>query len=57
MFWAALFSTAVAFSLIWAFITESWINAASFIQAETKQIQTYKPSQKTNQSLTELLVS
>ncbi len=57
MFWAALFSTAIAFSLIWAFITQSWMSAASFIQAETSQIQTYKPSAKTNQNLTELLVS
>ncbi len=57
MFWAALFSTAVAFSLIWAFITQSWINAANFIQAETSQIQTYQPNAKTNQNLSELLIS
>lgn len=56
MFWAALFSTAVAFSLIWAFMSQSWMNAAAFIQAETSQIQSYKASQKTNQSLAELLV-
>jgi len=57
MFWVSLFVTASGLMVIWSFMAQSWTSAASYISAETKSLNSYSNTTKTDTKLAELLLS
>ncbi len=54
MFWAALLSAIAGLTLILTFMAQAWTVSSSLLNSEISNIQSYKPSAKANQQLTEL---